>query len=784
MDAKKLVLELIEADYESDVIDILQKEGLWDRSDVWKVYGNRENNYSVIGNQQTEAVTALVENIVNSADAVLMSRCKREGLDPSRDHDKTPKSIKDAVKRYFGIGESGLSGITSAQRTKLAEETCGIVATGGKDKPSYVLFDFGEGQSPEQFEKTFLSLNESNKLNVPFVQGKFNQGSTGVLRFCGESGLKLILSKKDSQINPECKWSFTIIRRFHPEEGSTMRSSVFKYLCPGELLSFEGDPLNILPGKYPEKTGREMLCGTYIKLYDYDIGPGLKTNILFDLNYRLSSLLIEPILPIRLYERRKFSGHTMETTLSGLELRLEDDRDENVEPDFPCSGQFETTCGKFSYKIFALKKSADKKRFSGNDGIIFTINGQAHGSMPRAFFSRKSVGMAYLVDSIIINVDCSRLKPGTVEKIFMSSRDRLSWGPETREIEENLVDIVKNNGNLRDLKNRRRKNDLEEQVADSKITRDIFQKIIKASPVLSKLLISGERLSDPFAVAKDLEGKAKFEGKKYPTFFTLVKPYPITSPKDVEIGRKARIQFKTDVANDYLERGSDKGDLQIICKNQPDLILLSSTNAHNGIFTLNLALPDSVEDGDIFEIQTILNDPTLVDPFINEFHVKAVPQKEHGSGKKGDRKEKTDKDNEGNRKPDGFALPNITEIHQDKWAEHGFDKHSAMRIVDAGEDAGWDFYINMDNLYLLTEIKNSKTEKIVLENRFKIALVFIGVAILSDSAEGQEDSPEKADQRETPEQIVASISKSLSMVILPLINQLASLDDASASSPE
>ena len=96
MDAKKLVLVLIEADYESDVIDILQKEGLWDRSDVWKVYGNRENNYSVIGNQQTEAVTALVENIVNSADAVLMSRCKREGLDPSRDHDKTPKSIKDA----------------------------------------------------------------------------------------------------------------------------------------------------------------------------------------------------------------------------------------------------------------------------------------------------------------------------------------------------------------------------------------------------------------------------------------------------------------------------------------------------------------------------------------------------------------------------------------------------------------------------------------------------------------------------------------------------------------
>jgi hypothetical protein len=325
-------------------------------------------------------------------------------------------------------------------------------------------------------------------------------------------------------------------------------------------MSFDGEPLNILPGKYPNKTGRDMACGTYIKLYDYDIGPGLKTNILFDLNYRLSSLLIEPILPIRLYERRKFSGHTMETTLSGLELRLEDDRDENVEPDFPCSGQFETSCGKFSYKIFALKKSADKKRFSGNAGIIFTINGQAHGSMPRSFFNRKSVGMAYLADSIIINIDCSRLKPGTVEKIFMTSRDRLNLGQETREIEDNLIEIVKNNGSLRDLKNLRRKEDLEEQVADSKITKDIFQKIIKASPVLSRLLISGERLSDPFALAKDVEGKAKFEGLKHPTFFSLLKPHSASTPKELEIGRKARIQFKTDVVNDYMDRGSDKGE--------------------------------------------------------------------------------------------------------------------------------------------------------------------------------------------------------------------------------
>ena len=44
-----------------------------------------------------------------------------------------------------------------------------------------------EGQKPEDFPKTFLSLSEKNKEGIPFVQGKFNMGSTGSLRFCTRS---------------------------------------------------------------------------------------------------------------------------------------------------------------------------------------------------------------------------------------------------------------------------------------------------------------------------------------------------------------------------------------------------------------------------------------------------------------------------------------------------------------------------------------------------------------------------------------------------------------------
>jgi hypothetical protein len=33
--------------------------------------------------------------------------------------------------------------------------------------------------------ETILSLARSNKMYIPFVQGQFNQGGTGALRFCG-----------------------------------------------------------------------------------------------------------------------------------------------------------------------------------------------------------------------------------------------------------------------------------------------------------------------------------------------------------------------------------------------------------------------------------------------------------------------------------------------------------------------------------------------------------------------------------------------------------------------
>ena len=202
-----------------------------------------------------------------------------------------------------------------------------------------MVIDKGEGQSPESFISTLLSIGRSNKLRIPFVQGKFNMGGTGVFQFCGENNLQLIISRRhpdiiknyDHETSEKC--GFTVIRRENPSDG--LRSSCYKYLAPfNEILSFESDGLPLMPGEYPNPCQNVLKWGTFIKLYEYQM-IGLRTNILFDLYNRLSLLLPNIALPVRLYERRKgYTGHSFETTLSGLAVRLDEDKRENLEKGF------------------------------------------------------------------------------------------------------------------------------------------------------------------------------------------------------------------------------------------------------------------------------------------------------------------------------------------------------------------------------------------------------------------------------------------------------------------
>ena len=51
---------------ENEVINILKHEKYWDNENAWRNFGDNENNFATIGNQQSLPETALVEKIINS----------------------------------------------------------------------------------------------------------------------------------------------------------------------------------------------------------------------------------------------------------------------------------------------------------------------------------------------------------------------------------------------------------------------------------------------------------------------------------------------------------------------------------------------------------------------------------------------------------------------------------------------------------------------------------------------------------------------------------------------
>jgi hypothetical protein len=205
--ARALLLRLMAADSENEVVAALQEGGLWDNTDLWRLYGDEEDNFSPAGSQQRNPEAALVEKLANSVDACLMAKVLEAGIDPRGP--TAPPSPREAVAIFYEGADPGtvqshqgsMADWTRAQRTAVALDNITLAVTGRKgERPSISIADRGEGQSPDDLPDTILSLMRGIKKSIPFVQGKFNVGGTGALRFCGSLNLQLVLSKRNPSI--------------------------------------------------------------------------------------------------------------------------------------------------------------------------------------------------------------------------------------------------------------------------------------------------------------------------------------------------------------------------------------------------------------------------------------------------------------------------------------------------------------------------------------------------------------------------------------------------------
>jgi len=192
---------------------------------------------------------------------------------------------------------------------------------------------------------------------------------------------------------------------------------------------------------------------------------------------RFDLLLPNVALPIRLHEcRTGYKGHagSFETTLTGIGVRLDDDKAQSLEEIFPTSCPMSVMGQPMMVTIYAFKK--DKaETYRKDEGIIFTVNGQTHGHITTDFFRRDKVGLSYLRDSILVVVDCTKFNEGGRADLFMNSRDRLRSGDLRKGIESVLEGLLKTHEGLRSLKERRRREEIETKLDDSKPLEDILE---------------------------------------------------------------------------------------------------------------------------------------------------------------------------------------------------------------------------------------------------------------------------------------------------------------------
>jgi hypothetical protein len=557
MDNKALLLSLANADSEEEVENIIDRHPILSEDKNWRPYGGFWGNFSQIHNQQGNTIPALVEKPINSIDALLMKECQLRSIDP--EGAEAPKSIQEAVEKFLNIKGGNFSEISPTERRKIAEDIQ-IIADGSRRNPNIIIYDKGEGQHPEDFEDTFVSLTKHNKLKIKFVQGQYNMGGSGALPNCGENKYQLILSRRHPKLlnGKQDLYGFTLVRLHKVTTTGEYKNSWYEFCVDkdGRILTFPADKELDL-GLY----NRKFSYGTYIKLFSYDL-PTV-TNITLDLWRDLNRYLYSPALPILLYEKREYRGHQPTKLLLGNRMRIMIDDRETKETTFPISINFRGM--KFPAEVTIFKDNVDKSEFIDRLAAIFTINGQVHDHLTNAFVTTNAK-LPYLSGYLLINIDCTNISPHIRNELFMASRDRMRDNTVARTLKDEIAKELRDHDILRQLNEKRRDEKIFQNPKDEEFLKKVMSKLIQKNDEISKLLgLNGTIVSN---VTKALKKRIEKEGdvfrpKRFPTFVRFKKVIP-GNIKMLPQNGESKLLLETDVEDEYLIRPQDKGELKVI----------------------------------------------------------------------------------------------------------------------------------------------------------------------------------------------------------------------------
>ena len=545
----------------------------------WIPYGGRENNAGQVEGQMKSSSNALVEKLTNSIDAILMRRCYEvEGAAPDSKDPKLPKSLSEAITKYFG-GEE----VVNRKRSEWAKQHLVVLAEGDKKHPTLTIIDRGEGQTPERIQKSIVHLSGSIKSNVDFVFGKYHQGGSAAVRFCGSKAkcYQLVLSRRAETIAEKGKpndYGWTLVRRNYKN-----RVAFYEYCTDknGNTFSFAAKPLSF------EGLDIEFVDGCLIRLYDYylenpsNITYG-RNSLAFDIDQKLQ----KSPLPMYLSDKRGWRGDT-KYTIAGLLRRIEDNKDiVNDDVSLPADlGEIGTR----TIRCIRLKHISDVKGVESykqqREKIFYVENGLALGYENESFV-RTDCQLPALAPYLLCYVDMSDI-PVELANLFHAGREEFAHTEDYHVVKERLKRFFENETFEKWDKEYQQKT-LASANEDNKELDKLIEKAIVDDPELKELLGIGEEIKIPKGKEED---KTEYVGEEDPIKFEFVG----NQPKEVDKASYALVHFKTEAKDNLLTRKNNCYHIE--WTKEAGLFDVVVRGVKKGVISLRVDCRDSISVG-------------------------------------------------------------------------------------------------------------------------------------------------------------------------------------------
>ena len=685
-------------------------------------------------------------------DAILLKHIYEREIDPLGPD--APKSVVDAVRKLVNLQGSQSGALEEVDDQKYlreyAEKNLIIGVTSGsasETKPCFTFVDAGEGQIPKEFSSTFLSLSSGRKKEIPFVQGKYNMGSSGVLSYCGRCWYKLIVSRRYDKFSP---WGWTLVRR-RPNAGTPIAEYL---MLDSKTPRFKEN--RIFPMRRNDREIDDFVSrdyGTIIKLYSYEFGRSANFRTIRE---ALNENLVSTVLPFRLIDYRNKPNKARggrralgidERTVNGMIFQLmriddsEDDDGERISEKVEKIHVGDIRNSELGYiRIQAVPVPRESPGWlnpgRNNSRIYHAVNGQVQFKQGRGYLSQKCK-LPGLKDRIVIIVDASEMLESAHNDVWKGDRETIRETEFGKLYEKEVRDAIRECNALKEFE-RRVAMEETERLSDETKTK-LFQNIVDSDPNIAQLLPTGAVVRLPNVDHPSTKGESQYVGKYNPTFVKLRGQNLRQNGIDVPLSGARKVGFDTDAMNDWLIRPDSKGEVRI----GDNAIRAISLRAalHDGRLTINFKANSlTAALSAIFNTELILTSDTMEKPLRESIRIRIIDRRPLQPGGGGGRRRQSGRD-DGTGGAEERGLPKwrwltqngrkIDEIQEesDNWPE-GFTDQDGGLIKEISSEEKI-YKINYDNAHFRHFLKierggPAKRRVIIEQYRLSMQVLMMG----------------------------------------------------------